>query len=338
MQKISEQQSEISVLQTSKLSAHQTITDLHSELSRVENALLVAEDREQKLRHDNTVYQNEICSLRKKVGEMEEKHNTREDDLNRAQAALVASKSSAAEAEASLKSIIDRLIKENNSLRAQMEDDEERTNEMVRQNEALNTAKKEVKKWQIKCEEDAVEIRMLKMEIASVKKQAEEPETQPPLDNRNDSSMVGDANFSLINAFGAEGVSDGSEHFSQQTFVSKLRIQTLLKSPPGSSSRQLSYNKASNTQSSFENENLLELNAQDHVKKRHIKSSKCSLCFKDAAGVMKSCQCGKSDCHKRAHTACLAKYKVGSISSCISHPGTPNPPMPMILCDGIWKK
>jgi hypothetical protein len=55
----------------------------------------------------------------------------------------------------------------------------------------------------------------------------------------------------------------------------------------------------------------------------------CSICSKNAYGVMKTCQCGDPACDKRAHANCLPKHT--SVSS-VSHPGSTIPQLPTILC------
>lgn len=60
-------------------------------------------------------------------------------------------------------------------------------------------------------------------------------------------------------------------------------------------------------------------------------SGKCCLCYKDAFGLMKSCQCGKKSCDKRAHAICLAGSTANAPPS-VSHPGTPAPRLPVVLC------
>ena len=57
----------------------------------------------------------------------------------------------------------------------------------------------------------------------------------------------------------------------------------------------------------------------------------CSICFKAAFGLMKSCQCGKSYCDKRAHLTCVNQINPGPS---VSHPGTPAPKLPIVLCSG----
>ena len=61
----------------------------------------------------------------------------------------------------------------------------------------------------------------------------------------------------------------------------------------------------------------------------------CNICFKgDASGILRWCKCGKADCNKWAHAQCLAKGK-SNVSTSVSHPGTPPPALPLILCEGI---
>lgn len=60
----------------------------------------------------------------------------------------------------------------------------------------------------------------------------------------------------------------------------------------------------------------------------------CSLCFKEQSGITRWCKCGKDGCKEWAHAQCLAKRK-NNVSSSVSHPGTPPPPLPLILCSGI---
>lgn len=62
--------------------------------------------------------------------------------------------------------------------------------------------------------------------------------------------------------------------------------------------------------------------------------TKCSLCFKDSSGLMKKCDCGNPDCKLRAHQMCV--HRIHSTAAAgktsVSHPGTPAPRLPVILC------
>ncbi|CAB9518017.1 expressed unknown protein [Seminavis robusta] len=57
----------------------------------------------------------------------------------------------------------------------------------------------------------------------------------------------------------------------------------------------------------------------------------CSVCFKDAYGLMKSCQCGNPQCDKRAHITCANRINP---APSVSHPGTPAAKLPVVLCSG----
>eukprot|EP00956_Cyclotella_meneghiniana_P021093 scaffold37987_cov67-Cyclotella_meneghiniana.AAC.1 len=222
----------------------------------------------------------------------------------------------------------------NESISAELKDKKEWIErECINHKDKLMTAKKEAKKWQLQVEENSVEIQMLQMKLTTAKKSSNQKSDH--CSARRTPAPDGEANWSLINAFGAEDITSGSELFNQQTCAEKQPLETVLLSPPGQSSRQLSY-----VQTPVDKENQPNNSSPLLIQKiRSTKQqSKCCLCFKEAGGVMKTCQCGQKSCNKRAHAACLAKYKVGSISTCVSHPGTPLPPMPLILCAGLWKK
>jgi hypothetical protein len=244
-----------------------------------------------------------------------------ERKLQRAKVSLEKATVSAKNAEdeaATLRNALEKLQSENDSLSAELHDKREYVEkECNKQNDKLMTARKEAKKWQLQVEENCIEIKMLKLELATAKKFGRKEQSKDLVITPNDA-----ANWELINALGAEDIASGSELFCQHTFAEKQPCQLLYLTSP------------------HEKEN--KPNASSPLLTEKIRCAKeqqkCCLCFKDASGVMKSCQCGQQTCEKKAHATCLSKYKVGNISSCVSHPGTPLPPMPLILCAGLWKK
>ncbi len=61
----------------------------------------------------------------------------------------------------------------------------------------------------------------------------------------------------------------------------------------------------------------------------NLSSVKCQICNKAAYGIMKSCQCGNPACTLRAHASCVAAKNP---PCSVSHPGTPAPLLPCVLC------
>ena len=344
--------SQIKYLQHENLTAYESVT-----IARTESMVATESKKEVELERDLLKQQvNESkkeCNVMKEaMVALAEAEKCRVKTIHRLEKKLQKAKNLHNEATASAKvadkeaaSLTDRIEKleaenisikaENESISAELEDKKKWIErECNKHRDKLMTAKKEAKKWQLQVEENSVEIQMLQMKLTTAKKSNKQQSDycSDPLTPSPD----GEANWGLINAFGAEDITNGSELFNQQTCAEKQPLETVLFSPPGQSSRQLSYVQTSTDKENQPNNNSSPLLIE---KIRSAKQqSKCCLCFKEAGGVMKSCQCGQRNCNKRAHAACLAKYKVGSISACVSHPGTPLPPMPLILCAGVWKK
>ena len=91
------------------------------------------------------------------------------------------------------------------------------------------------------------------------------------------------------------------------------------------------------TSSYFSCENQQQLTPTRSIGKENKNNNaigRCSLCFKGQSGITRWCKCGKDECKEWAHAQCLAKRK-SNVSSSVSHPGTPPPPLPLILCSGI---
>jgi chromosome segregation ATPase len=61
----------------------------------------------------------------------------------------------------------------------------------------------------------------------------------------------------------------------------------------------------------------------------------CCLCMKAPIGIMKRCQCGQKSCDKRAHVACANKVLSAMPGPSVSHPGTPAPRLPLVLCSSL---
>ncbi|KAL3793111.1 hypothetical protein HJC23_005613 [Cyclotella cryptica] len=296
------------------------------------------------LRKKTDDYDNERVIMREAMIALAkaEKHRVEticqlESKLQRVKTSLAEATSEARNAqrtEAALRLTIKQLQAENKSLSTLLADKYDcLPRECKEHHDKIITAKKEAQKWQLQVEENAIEIRMLQLKLATAKKSARKEH----LANQVSSTPTA-VNLGLINTVGAEDVTYSSKVFAQQTASNLSSQKQYLQSPLDTSSRQLSY-LTFGPSNSCEKEN--KTNHDSKLLQKNLTSNKqqqkCFLCFKDAAGVMKSCQCGKKSCNTQAHARCLVKYKVGNISSSVSHPGTPLPSMPLILCNGISK-
>ena len=142
-----------------------------------------------------------------------------------------------------------------------------------------------------------------------------------------------------INAMGAEDNSDTalSDH------ISKLPLMAILKRTPDSSSRQLSFATSTKPMSSpgksIPTSGMPPTTTPPSGKENEYLQlpSNCSLCCRPHRPnvAIKGCQCGRGECMKWAHAMCIINRKSGNVSTCVSHPGTPAPPLPMVLCEGI---
>lgn len=268
--------------------------------------------------------------------------NRLERKLEKAKTSLETVSTLASDAEkqvTSLRDTIDQLQTENMLLSDELKCRKEQIEkECNMHNDKLLTARKEAKKWQLQAEENCIEIKLLQMKLTTAKKSRCGKNLADDIDMASATPKQNDqAEWGLINAFGAEDVTGGSELFNQQTYAHKQSLQTAIMSPAGQSSCRLLYGS-----SSAEKENQCKTSSPLLIEKiclaKQQRCQKCCLCFKDPSGVMKSCECGQTECNKRAHSTCLAKFKVGNISNSVSHPGTPVTQMPLILCTGLWKK
>lgn len=143
-----------------------------------------------------------------------------------------------------------------------------------------------------------------------------------------------------INALGAEDTSNTvlSDH------ISKLPLMAILKRTPDSSSRQLSFATSTKPMSSpgkpIPTPGMPPTTTPPSGKENEYLQlpSNCSLCCRPHRPnvAIKGCQCGRGECIKWAHAMCIINRKSGNVSTCVSHPGTPAPPLPMVLCEGIW--
>ncbi|KAG7373085.1 hypothetical protein IV203_033809 [Nitzschia inconspicua] len=63
----------------------------------------------------------------------------------------------------------------------------------------------------------------------------------------------------------------------------------------------------------------------------------CSICNKQGTGIMRKCQCGNNSCTLRAHPSCFHRVTMQKATTSVSHPGTPAPKLPVLLCSNNTK-
>jgi len=141
----------------------------------------------------------------------------------------------------------------------------------------------------------------------------------------NDDKTLKNTDLDAINSLGAEDV----DELELADHVSKIPLKAVCQMPD-SSSKQLSFIRPTEALTPTRM-------TKEKGKPKNQASGECSLCFRQpkSNGVVKYCQCGKASCNKWAHRTCLLNRK--SVSS-VSHPGSPMPSLPTILCDGIYCK
>ena len=66
------------------------------------------------------------------------------------------------------------------------------------------------------------------------------------------------------------------------------------------------------------------------------KGDLCCMCYKPSVGIMKTCQCGATTCHRKAHANCI-KLSCLTPGLSVAHPGTPAPKLPVVLCDSVLR-
>ncbi|KAL7534980.1 hypothetical protein ACHAXR_006187 [Thalassiosira sp. AJA248-18] len=304
-----------------------------------------AEKLARELQDSVDYYHDERRVLKKDLLEMEELGKARSDRTHRmetefqeARAGLLEATSAAAEAEStvtSLRSVIEELRRENESMHEQMNESRDiLSKDRAKQNEALTLAEREAQKWKMKCGEADEEARKLKMDKSSAEKTVDQLKSRVANMERriNDSSKQfsrtektppeastitphSSSNLGLINAFGANDGSIVSEENNKRKYVADLPQRESSKAQPNSSSRHLTY--------SYQKENKSTVNMQDQLQrnesfygggKKKPRTNKCCLCSKEG-GMILSCQCDKINCDKRAHAICIGKFRSGKNGS-----------------------
>jgi hypothetical protein len=239
-----------------------------------------------------------------------------EQEWRQAQSLLVeatASQEQAMQTQTELTDTIQVLRDSNQTLHEQLQTQQVKSREdTTRLHEALTKAEKQTQALKIQAEATEEEIQRLRADKTASEKQIAALKTQLVSLERQ-----------LRAAEALSAQSDGShpqsmvspEIASWQYSTGAAKTPLPFAIPPLSSSSKSAATMSPETASSDANTTT--------------PSPTCCVCFKASFGLMKNCQCGTDDCHKRAHVACANRIQPGPS---VSHPGTPAPRLPLVLC------
>jgi chromosome segregation ATPase len=148
--------------------------------------------------------------------------------------------------------------------------------EKERLNEALTKSEKEAQQLRIQAEESEEETQRLRLDKTAVEKNLAQLKYRvASLENR-----LKDTDASLT-------------------------------TPASVTTKATAATTSSNTITAFSIPPLLDVLNTGDSKKSTTAGGCCCICFADAYGVMKSCQCGTKTCGKRAHVACFNRTQPG---------------------------
>lgn len=360
-------------IQSSSRTLEAKLVQTESELQRVDKENFETQQERDSLRFELDEYnqtnkrirltleqkEDELLKMKKKDVERNDVERARIDRTNRlenelrdARSMLVEVTSAAKDAEstnADLQNTIQHLQRENKSVHDKIEDIMDSSmREKTKLQEALAEAESGAQKLRMKATTDEEELHRIKLDQLASEKEVTQLQ-----------SRISNLEGRLKDAISSAGVvSPNNENCPKQSSrtASSSAYKTPAKRLSSSCNRLSSLSKGSSSESSgYSGENVFMIPplrstlsnisnttaqpSRNHRMKKSVgggmngaklSSVKCSICMKNAYGMMKSCQCGNPTCDKRAHASCVAsKNPLPSVS----HPGTPAPRLPCILCN-----
>lgn len=354
-------------LEQKLLRAESELNRVHKEKRQIERDHKVISEELEQLKRDEEVLRDamerksdDLTKLRKTIAERQDIESARqerterlENDLKKARSVLVEMTSGAAEGEstmAALRETIHTLQTENEALHKNLEQSASSfRKERTKLQEALAEAENEAQALRLKAAADDEEFQRLKLDKVSSENEVLQLKNRlSRLERRlTEVTSVGVGVISTTSP--GDAISDVSSIKTNFTLTSSSlsasSFQTPAKSVSDSSTTTHSDKSTTRTTSQSSQEafqfDIPKLTPQPKSSSRSNISqrskpgkrplqNKCSICFKASYGIMKSCQCGNPLCDKRAHASCISgKNPLPSVS----HPGTPAPALPTILCN-----
>lgn len=325
--------STVSAMEGKLMQKESELTRAHKELKslRVENEELEAakkkwNDEQKRLKQSLDLQDQELQELKQLQQERDALEKARkvraekvEKELRETQEMLLAATSGQAQAEKIQKQLQETIVelrKSNEDIHAKMAlQQSANCKETSRLSEALIKAEKEVQKMRIDAEAAEETMQRLKAEKESSEKQISELKNRALAAERRAKDLTN--NSSLFTTPEVRASQRDPRTVSTASTTPSTSQSFIL--PPLSGSTTKSVPAATEKENSLCHSNV-------------PRSSICSICSKPSYGLMKPCQCGNSKCTKKAHISCVNRIQPGPS---VSHPGTPAPQLPIVLCSAI---
>lgn len=301
------------------------------ELKTLSQSSALMEISHDKWKSDRELLEGQVKKYQQEVGELlrekleqaaiEKARKDRADkverECHRAQSMLVEATSGQAAAEqtqAALEETIALLRKANQDLHDTLREQQKAARgDNERLSEALGKVEKEAQRLRIAAEATDEEMQRLKLDKAAADKQIQQLKTRLATVERSlkESAFVAGASV---------GASTTTSTVSPETGTIGQQLSFHL--PPLPSSRMAPVSSCS-------------LSLTDKENKGVENGDLCCICFKQSLGLMKTCQCGVKDCRIKAHANCV---KLSAPGPSVSHPCTPAPKLPVVLCGSVMTK
>lgn len=305
---------------------HKELKSLRTENTELEVLKKKWNDEQKRLKQSLDLQDQELRDLKQLQEErdaLEKARKTRaeqvEKELRETQEMLVSATSGQAQAEKTQKELQETILelrKSNEEIHAKMAlQQSANSSESSRLSEALMKAEKEMQKLRIDAEAAAETIQRLMTEKESAKKQISELKTRALAAEHRAKDLANSS--SLFTTPDIQNDQRDARTVSTASTTPSTNKSFVL--PPLGGSAPHSIPAATDKENSVVHSNI------PH-------SSICSICLKASFGLMKPCQCGKKNCTKKAHLSCVNRIQPGPS---VSHPGTPAPQLPIVLCSAI---
>jgi hypothetical protein len=182
-----------------------------------------------------------------------------------------------------------------------------------RLSEALGKVEKEAQRLRITAEANEEEMQRLKLDKAAADKQIQQLKTRLATVERSLKDSIAVATASTTNSTISPENTTPTHSSSAQLSFHLPPLATSKKAPPTTTMTTVT----------------------DKENKGVENGELCCICFKQSLGIMKTCQCGDKSCRKKAHANCVKNSAPGPS---VSHPCTPAPKLPVVLCGSVMSK